>query len=804
MAEFFVNLLDSRNLLGGGCERCVERMAEELRALEGVGRVEREDSRLRIEYDPRWLSEEGLEEALRRIMERLEATFAHEVYDVYGMDCPECALQLERGVRKVEGVVWASVNFATGKLALEHEGKPSVAERVRRLVRELGYEMVEATGTHSQAREVAQGFGAWLRGSRAGMATTLAGVLLGVAWILERSGGRSGAIGLYGLALAGAGYSFMGRGLLALRHGLWSTDLLMAVAALGAVALGEWQEAAWVAFLYSFGNLLEAYSMERARRSLESLLGFAQRTVRVRRGEQWLEVAPEEVRVGDWVEVRPGERIGADGIVREGEALVDESSLTGEPRPVPKRPGDRVFAGTVSTDGALGVEATQSGQDTLLMRILHLVQEAQAQKSRLQRLSERFGQIYTPLVLGAATLVALLPPLAGLGSWPFWIYKGLLLVVVACPCALIISVPVAAVCAISTAARNGILTKGSFPLERLAQARFLALDKTGTLTQGRPELTEIAVWWEEMERRMGQALAPSSLRRLSLEEIEREALRLAAAMESPSEHPLAQALVRAARRQKLALPKVNGFKNLPGQGVQGRIGGVEYFVGGARLAQRLGHSLEPLEPLLAEREARGQIVLFLMTQEALLGLFILEDALRPHIPATLEQLKGLRLRPIVMLTGDRERTARRIGQEAGVDEVYASLLPEEKAERLRELQRQHGPGIMVGDGLNDAPVLAQAYVGVAMGASGSDVALEAADVALMSPDLGRLPIAVALGRAMLGVMRQNLAIALGMVGALMVGIWMPWFNLAWGVLGHEGSALLVILNGMRLLRWRSR
>lgn len=596
---------------------------------------------------------------------------------------------------------------------------------------------------------------------------------------------RSWAPGLEGFFwlaayLSGGFYGVLDGGL-ALREGRLDVNLLMLLSALGAAGIGHAEEGATLLFLFSLSNALQSMALERTRRAIRRLLDLRPAMARrLREGqEEWIPV--EQVRVGDRLLIRPGERIPADGVVRAGVSAVDESLLTGESMPVPKGPGAPVFAGTLNGHGALEVEVTQPAADTMLARIIQLVETAQAQRARAQRAIDRFEQGYAWVVMAGAALTLLIA--LGLGQ-PFEraFYRSMTLLVVASPCALVISTPAAFLSAIAAGARWGLLFKGGGALEDLARVRVVAMDKTGTLTENRVEVRAVR-----------------SLNGSSPEAV----LGLAAAVEARSEHPIARAILEEARARGVVPPEIREVEARPGLGVVGRQDGRSIWVGAPRLFQEEGIPVpEAVAAAVEAARGAGHTVL-LVYDGAWQGIVEVADRVRPEAREAVQALRRMGVQ-VVMLTGDHAAVARAVAQAVGIDRVEAGLLPQEKLERIRGLARDLGPVAMVGDGINDAPALAAAAVGIAMGRMGSDVAIETADVVLLQEDLRRVAEAIALARAAMRVVWQNVAFAAGVIVllvALTFGVGLP---LPLAVVGHEGSTLLVVLNGLRLLGWRPR
>lgn len=555
-------------------------------------------------------------------------------------------------------------------------------------------------------------------------------------------------------------------------------ELLMSAAAIVAGVMGQWAEAATLVFLYSISEAAEGYTAERARHAIRALMDLAPKTALVRRGGREERIPVEQIRVGDIFIVLPGESVATDGEVVDGHSSVNQAPVTGESVPVEKLTGSQVFAATLNGEGSLTVRATKTFADNTLSRIIHLVEEAQASKGRSQRFIERFGKRYSPAVLGAGILIGGLPPLFGL-PWEVWVTRATVFIVAAAPCALVISIPITLVAAIGTAGRNGLLIKGGVHLENLAKVRVVALDKTGTLTLGRPQVTDMV------------ALNGKS---------EREVLAAAAALELRSQHPLAQAVLERARSKGVAANPPEDFQSLTGAGTRGRVGGVDYYVGNPRLFEGLGVSLVAAMPRIEALQREGKTVVLVGTAQTLHGLIAIADPLRPEAARVAAELKRAGIERVVMLTGDNPLAAQAIAKQVGVDEVFAELSPEDKTRKVAELEARYGKVMMVGDGVNDAPALAAAHVGVAMGAAGTDVALETADVALMSDNLARLPYLVSFSRRTWQVIRQNLVLSAVVIVGLVAGALGGYFTLPIAVLAHEISEFVVIASGLRMLR----
>ncbi len=559
-----------------------------------------------------------------------------------------------------------------------------------------------------------------------------------------------------------------------LLEGKIDVDLLMVLAALGAASIGQWHEGAVLLFLFSLSNVLQDYAIGRSRRAIRSLFAHYPETAKVKRGDQILRVRISAIRLGDTVLIEPGERIPVDGDVLAGITAVDQSAITGESIPVDKAAGDSVYAGALNRQGILDVRATRTAENTTLSRIIKVVEEAQESQAPTQRFLDRFEQTYAKIIIFGVLLFIMIPPALGLSDFQSNFYRAMVLMTVASPCALVISVPSAFISAIAAAARGGVLFKGGGGLEQLAGIKAVAFDKTGTLTLGKPRVTDII------------AAAPFSTAQV---------LGTAASAEARSEHPLAKAVVERALEAALELEPLEEFEAIPGQGVRARLGGRLVRVGRASSFQHPAAMPATLKRKQAALEAAGKTVAVVLRDDEWLGLIALADESRGEATALVEQLKRSGI-AIVMLTGDNERVARAIADQLGIDRVYAELLPTEKASIVHELQREHGAVAMVGDGINDAPALAAADIGIAMGGAGADVALETAEVVLMGDKLERLVDALRLSRRARQVVWQNIAFSIAVIALLIAGVFTLDLPLPIGVLGHEGSTVIVVLNGL--------
>jgi Cd2+/Zn2+-exporting ATPase len=698
------------------------------------------------------------------------------------MDCPSCVQKIRGHLLKMDGVLAAEGSTVARTLTVDLDGGRASEDSVRREVGRLGY-VARPLGS---SRGPAAARATW-RGVQARIAYLSFG-LFALAMLSRAAGVTPALLTLPfrtlllpdGLLLASAlvgGWNFFPKGVRAARALALDMNFLMTVAILGAVAIGELAEAAAIAFLFAIAELLENYSLDRARASVEALMDLAPDKARVERDGYELTIPAEEVVGGDVVLLRPGERVPVDGVVEEGTSSLDQSPITGESLPVDKGPGDGVFSGTINRGGFLRLRASRPAAESALARIVQLVEDAEGSKSTTERFVERFARYYTPAVTVAAVLVMIVPPILLSAPFGLWFVRGLTLLVIACPCALVISTPVAVVSGVTAAARNGVLIKGGVYLEAMGHIGAVAMDKTGTLTVGHMEVDAV--------HPVGSMA-------------EEEALAMAALVEERSEHPIAQAIVEAARRRGTRRDHaVEGFTAEVGSGARARVDGVEYSVGKpALLAGAQGDADLPRR--LAEG---GRTVVGLARQGEVMAWITLADRPRAAAAGAVAALRQAGIAHLVMLTGDNQETAESIGRAIGVDEVRAGLLPEAKVEAIRALEAEHGSVAMVGDGGNDGPALAVATVGIAMGAAGSDTALETADIALMGDDLHRLPYLYALSHRARNVIRQNITMAILVKAVLAVGVPLGMVSLVTAVVvGDMGISLAVTLNALRLGR----
>ncbi len=749
--------------------RCAALLLETLQGHRGVLGVEfvPVEGSIRVRYDPEVIDGTSVQDVVRSLGMKLENELVHCNWALQGARCRDCALALERYLGKIPGVRFVRANPAAGALGVELESGRGAEHEIVRRVRAFGYRAEPRT---AEAEDT------WFRHPMV-IGAVVCGVLC-FTGILARNLGTARPlwIALFAAAYVAGGWQGLLEAWASLRNRIFDVNFLMLMSAIGAAAIGYWQEGALLLFLFSLSNALQYFALERTRKAIRALMQLKPETATLVVGGQERVVPAAEIQAGDLVRVRPGERLAADGTVAEGETHVDESAMTGESIPVVKRVGSQVFAGTINGTGSIEFTVTRLPHETRLARIIELVEKAQDEKAPTQQFIDRFGQYYAFAVVAAVALTIVLLPTFFHWTFEKSFYRAMVALVVASPCALVISTPATILAGIAGAARHGILFKGGGHLETMGQVKAVALDKTGTLTIGRPVLTDCVP-------------APGR----TVEELRR----YAAAAERRSEHPVAEAIVKGCAG--IALPDATSVNAITGRGIEAMVEGRRVLVGSLRLMEERGIEF-PAETLerLSKLEAEGRTVV-LAADDRPLGLLAVADEPRPEAADVVRRLKASGVKRVVMLTGDHREAAEAIGRRLGVDEVLSGLLPEEKVFAIRDLKKRFGVVAMVGDGVNDAPALATADVGIAMGGRGTDVALETADVALMADSLSKLPDLVILGRRARSMIRQNVFISVGMMAALVTLNFFGKVQLPYGVVGHEGSTVVVVLNGLRLL-----
>ena len=821
--------IETALLVEDNCPQCAQRLQTLLASKKGIEKVHVKGSPpiLCLHFDPNLVSLGTVERMAREMGSELSQRYRHSRYSLVSSGSGDSEASLTQALESTDGVLHASVNPAAATIAVAFDSEKTSDAALKSLIGKMGFDLVPETARPRQVAEPCGGHGHghshshshsqaghshshghshgeekggghvgcahgkvpsflphWLQERWTMALVVAAGFFFLLGWLGERYLGFSpnAAWACYVLAYIAGAYDISTHALPGLLKGRFDTDILMLAAAAGAAALGQWSEGAFLLFLFALGHAGEHYALDRARSAVDALGQLMPKTARVRRDGDLVEVSVDELAVGEVVVVRPGDRMPVDGKVLKGTSAVDQSPITGESNPVTKEPDDEVFAGTVNQENALEVEVTKLAKDNTLQRVMQMVAEAQEQKSPTQQFTQTFTARFVPTVLIGTVVMAVLPPLMGWLTWPIAFYRAMLLLVASSPCALALGTPATVLAGIGQAARHGVLIKGGIHLENLGQVTVLALDKTGTLTEGRFQVTEV-------EPAVG----------VTVEDL----LSVAGAVEQQSSHPLAQAVVADVAARGIALAQAEGLENLSGRGVRSAVGPDVVLVGSLRLlVEELPDKVDDtLKARVEQLEEGGKTVMLVSRGFRLLGLLALADQPRKEAGTALAALKKLGVSTLVMLTGDNAKAANRVGQEVGVTEVRAGLLPADKVEAVRELQKK-GRLALIGDGVNDAPALALADVGIAMGGAGTAVALETADVALMSDDLSKLPYAVGLSRASRAIIKQNVAISMGVIAMLVTTSVMGLVPLGPTVVAHEGSTLVVIFNALRLLRYK--
>ena len=719
------------------------------------------------------------------------------VFKIHGMDCAEEVAMLKREIGPlVGGEDRLGFDILNGRLTVTPASVSISADTIRQAVSRTG---MRADIWQAGPRRLAeQRF--WQRHGRTAL-TVASGLFTALGFVTQVGMTRGSQAGfspaemdgadgvplaarvLYGVGILAGAWFVLPKAWFAASRLRPDMNLLMTVAVLGAVVIGEWFEASTVAFLFALSLALESWSVGRARRAVAALMDLTPPSARLLHKDGSEEVvAPTSVAVGARFVVRPGERIPLDGRVVGGASEVNQAPITGESVPVAKSSDQEVLAGTINGDGALTVECTKLAGDSILAQIIRLVGEAQSRRAPSEQWVEKFARVYTPGVMLLALAVLVVPTLFFGGVWQDWLYRSLVLLVIACPCALVISTPVSIVAMLAASARHGVLIKGGLYVEAPARLRAIAFDKTGTLTQGTPRVVAVVPWSGHDER---------------------ELLERCAALEAHSTHPLAQAIVAHAQQRQAVVRPATGYQIVQGKGATGRLEDQDFWVGSRRYLEERGQATAEIHERLEAMSRAGQTIVVVGNATHVCGFIALADAIRPETRQTLQALRDAGVRQIVMLTGDNRGTAEAIGREAGVDEVHAELLPADKVAVVEALVAKYGQVAMVGDGVNDAPALGRATLGIAMGAAGSDAAIEAADIALMSDDLSKLPWLIRHSRRTLAIIRQNIAFSLGIKAFFVVLTFVGYTSLWAAIAADTGASLLVIFNSLRLFNVRA-
>lgn len=703
----------------------------------------------------------------------------HE-YQISGLSCMDCAWEIEMAVSKLKCVRDAKVNFTRSLLrVLVKNGEKDVdciEEEIERVITKIGFGLDKGkkeNGTFKIIKEKSLFF-----------LTIISGIFI-VAGLVVSSfntpyniGKKELSILFYLITIVIGGYYIGKRGIFAIFNFRLDINFLMCIAVIGAAYIGEWLEGATVIFLFLLAQLLETHTLDKARNAIKALMEISPREALVIYDSGEKKVSVDEVKVDDIILIRPGERIPLDGNVVKGVSTVNQSPITGESISVEKSTGEEVYAGTINENGTLDIKVTHLSKDSTLAKIIHLIEESQSQKAPFQSFVDNFAKYYTPIIILIALLVAIIPPSVFHEPFASWLYRALVLLVISCPCALVISTPVSLISGITSAARNGVLFKGGIYLEYIGEINTIAFDKTGTLTVGNPIVTDVI---------------PVNMKDKD------NILKLAASIEARSEHSIANAILKVAKQKKIALVEGTNFFSYTGKGAVMEIDDVKYYVGNLKFFYEQDFSDSNIDGILSDLQDEGKTAILLGSDKIVLGIIAVADEIRKCSKQTIEELYSKGIKKIIMLTGDYENTARTICEKLDINKYMSELSPEGKVNAVKSLIKEYGKIGMVGDGINDAPALAAATVGVAMGKTGTDITLESADVMIMGDDLSKLPFAITLGRQTTMVIKQNIAISI-IIKFIFLMLVMPGFTTLWMAVGADmGASLIVIINGLRLL-----
>lgn len=691
------------------------------------------------------------------------------------MDCPDCAMKVEKSIRKLYGVEKSVVNFSTAKLFVNHT--PGIEDKIIKELEQIGHpgELIE------KRKKQVESIVPWYLSIKTIM-TWVSGIFLMIGLLLALFNVHSNLSSyLYILSIVIGGYHVGKSGLYSLKSLSLDMNALMLIAVVGAGILGEWVEGAAVVFLFSLGNTLQTYTMDKTRKSIKKLMELAPNEALKKTETGEIVVAVEELRIKDIVIIKPGERIPIDGSVIKGNSDVDQSPITGESVPVFKNLGDEIYAGTINGKGLMEIEVTKLAENTTLAKILTLVEEAQNQKAPMEQWVDKFSRYYTPMVVVLAVGVALIPPVFFQLPLNLWFKKAIILLVIACPCALVISTPVSIVSAIGNAAKQGILIKGGVYLEEFGRVKAMAFDKTGTLTTGKPIILEAVAFNSQVN-----------------------ALKIAANIEKGSEHPIGNAFLKKASDEGIILDlNIDELRDIPGKGVIAKLEGVKYLLGNELLIKESGIKVNEHSLSLDYYQEQGKTLIFLANSTEVISIFVIADKVREESKDIASKLKKLGIDHLYMLSGDHNNTAKAVADEIGFKNYIGQLLPEDKLEIVKKLLKKHERVVMVGDGINDTPSLSLATVGVAMGVTGSDAALETANIALMGDDLNKLSYTVELSRKTLRIIKQNIFFSISIKFLFIVLTILGLSTLWMAVFADTGAAVIVILNSMRLLKFKT-
>ncbi|WP_214892389.1 MULTISPECIES: heavy metal translocating P-type ATPase [unclassified Exiguobacterium] len=786
---------------GFSCANCAGKFEKNVKNLSGVedAKVNFGASKISVygEATVEELEKAGAFENLKVAPEKPKRQTAPEVkvaiedknvFRVEGFTCANCAGKFENNVKQIPGVQDAKVNFGASKISVY--GAASVEELEKAGAFENLKVAPEITGRPAGSKTEAEKATVKKEDKvpfYQKHSTLLYSTLLIVfGYISQYANGEENLITslLFVASIVIGGYSLFKVGFQNLIRLDFDMKTLMTVAVIGAAFIGEWAEASIVVILFAISEALERYSMDRARQSIRSLMDIAPKEALVRRNGQEQLISVDDIAIGDTMIVKPGQKIAMDGMVVNGYSAVNQAAITGESVPVGKTVDDEVFAGTLNEEGLLEVKVTKLVEDTTIAKIIHLVEEAQGERAPSQAFVDKFAKYYTPIIMAVAALVAIVPPLLFDASWETWVYQGLAVLVVGCPCALVISTPISIVSAIGNAAKKGVLVKGGVYLEEMGAIKAIAFDKTGTLTKGVPVVTDFEV--------LNKGIS------------EKELLSIVTALEYRSQHPLASAIMKKADAENISYSSVlvEDFSSITGKGIKGTVEGTTYYIGSPILFNELGAASadENLEQNVTALQNQGKTAMIIGTEQTILAVIAVADEVRESSKEVIQKLHQMGIKKTIMLTGDNKGTGQAIGQQVGVTEIQAELMPEDKLNFIKHLRSEYGNVAMVGDGVNDAPALAASTVGIAMGGAGTDTAMETADVVLMGDDLSKLPFTVKLSRKSLNIIKANIAFALGIKLIALLLVIPGWLTLWIAIMSDMGATLLVALNSLRLMR----
>lgn len=692
-----------------------------------------------------------------------------ETYTIYGMDCGSCAKTIENHLNTNPDVQSVSVSFSTGKMKIAHTMKN---QDIIKQVKKVGFNAERQLGNGEST------LGQRIQKIEFGL-VGVTGIFLLVGFIITLTTTQTLIpLVLFASAMIINGIRPVKNAYYAVLSKSLDMNVLMSVAAIGAAFIGEWFEGAVIMWLFAIGNLLQNRSIENTRRSIRSLMNLAPETALVKTAQGQVERFVKDIHIGDTLVIKPGDYIPLDGQISLGQSSINQAPITGESLPVDKSPGDDVYAGTINTNGSIEIEVSELTENTKLAKIIHMVEDAQEKKAPTEAFIDRFASIYTPIVFIAALITIIIPPLFGFGDWGSWFYRGLTLLVVACPCALVISTPVAIVSAIGNAAKNGVLIKAGTFLEKAGHINAIAFDKTGTLTEGRPKVASVS---------------PENIDMQHL-------LSIIHTLEAHSTHPIATTITDYAKANQAPLLNGHTFNNIPGKGVSGIIDDITYYAGNLRLFKEKKVHLDTLQSSISALEKEGKTIIIIGTDTQILGMISVADSIRTSSKAALGSLEKTGVAQLVMLTGDNPGTAAHIAGQSNINRYFADLLPEDKVKAIEQLKQEGHTVAMVGDGINDAPALATADLGIAMGGIGTDTAMETADIVLMADNLEKLPFTMKLSHKALNIIKQNIWFSLIIKAIALILIVPEWLTLWMAVLSDTGAAIIVILNSLRLFR----